>query len=536
LRAAADFLRVLGDPDAPALDIPALLADHDLSPDFPSPVLDAARSAAVPADPARRDLRAECILTIDPHDARDYDDAVSAAPLPAGGWRIAVHIADVAAFVPPDSSVDLEARRRGNTTYLVDRTIRMLPEDLTVRVCSLQPNEDHLAHTVEFTVAADGSVTPGPTYRSLIRSRACLSYDEVQAHFDGAPHPARADTPDLRAALSALRAASAAMRRRRFLDGALDFSLPEVHCTLDPSGNPLSFEKRRAPEAYALIEECMLAANRAVAQKLDAASFPAPWRVHPQPEPDQWTRMAAELRALGVPGPAPATSDDLNRIARAVADSPLRYIVTLTLLRNLQRAVYSPSAAPHFGLGFRRYLHFTSPIRRYPDLVAHRLLTALEDGLPPPVAAADVAELARYCSATEKESADMEAESLLVKRIRYYASLLARGENGPWTGTIIALNPKGLVVELVDTLQTGLLPYSALGRERFTLAPDDYVATSTRGSQYRLGQTVDVSISAIDEKTRRIDFYLPSLPPRPPRPAQKPSPKPAKNRPRKKHH
>ena len=509
----AQFVEDLGDPDAVENDVPALLLDRGCSEAFSDDVQKASRriqSAVSRRGPdlrGRADLRGKLILTIDPATAHDYDDAVSIESLPGNRWKLGVHIADVAAFVEPGSDVDREALRRGNSTYLVDRVVRMLPEDLTVRVCSLQPNEDHLAHTVDLVFDDHGNVLDVSTYRSVIRSRACLSYEKVQAFFDSGRLDG-ADDP-IRAALRDLRRLARKIRDLRFRNGALDYALPEVHCDLDAQGNPVGFSKRGSTEAYNLIEECMLAANRAVARKVFDARVPGIYRVHDEPSGEQWARMADELRALGHRA-APSTAHDLNRIARSVVGKPDQYIVTLTLLRNMKRAVYETASRPHFGLGFDHYAHFTSPIRRYPDLVLHRILCAIEEGRPSPAySKAEIEKLAIHCSATERESAELESQSIQVKRIRYFASLLDKGETGPFPGTIVSLNPKGLVVELSDTLQQGMLPFHALGRDRYFLGPDGLSAGTRRGSQFRLGQPIHVGLAAVDERLKRVDFFLP---------------------------
>ncbi|MBR4251237.1 MAG: VacB/RNase II family 3'-5' exoribonuclease [Kiritimatiellae bacterium] len=526
----AEFTEDLGDPEDPANDIPAILLDHGRREEFPQAVVKEARRARPPrrgADGAvprgREDLRGRTIVTIDPADAHDYDDAVSVDPLDGGGWRLGVHIADVAAYVEPGSEIDLEARRRGNSTYLPDRVIRMLPEDLTVRVCSLQPGEDHWTHSVEMDFLPDGTRTAVRTFRSVIRSAACLSYEQVQAWFDGAG-PGRIPERVL-PALGRLRDLARVLRDRRFAEGALDFSLPEVHVLVDAEGRTAGFEKRGSSEAYALIEECMLAANRAVAEKVFSAGLPCIYRIHEEPSDEQWARMDTELRALGQDGLRRRDARELNGIARGVVGRPEQYMVTLTLLRNMKRAVYAAECLPHFGLGFERYAHFTSPIRRYPDLLLHRILNALEERRRRPAYSADdIAALAVHCSGTERESAEMEIQAVVAKRIRWYAERLERHDVGPWPGVIVGLTPKGLIVELPDTLQQGMLPYAALGKERYCVADDQCSARGrSGGSPYRLGQPVDVILAAVDERLQRIDFALPEArPPRPPRRPRRP--------------
>lgn len=514
----AVFSEDLGDPEDPANDIPAILLDHGRSEAFAPAVVKAARRIEAPKPgrggrPApvprgREDLRGELIVTIDPADAHDYDDAVSVEALEGGGWRLGVHIADVAAYVEPGSEIDREAYRRGNSTYLPDRVVRMLPEDLTVRVCSLQPGEDHLAHSVEMEFEENGEMRAARTFRSVIRSSACLSYEQVQRWFDTG---AAGDIPEKALpTLGRLRSLARTLRDRRFAEGALDFALPEVHVLVDAEGRTTGFEKRGACEAYALIEECMLAANRAVAEKVRAAGLPCIYRIHEEPSDEQWARMDTELRALGQEGLKRREAGWLNEVARGVVGRPEQYMVTLTLLRNMKRAVYAAECVPHFGLGFGCYAHFTSPIRRYPDLLLHRILNALEEGRRRPAySAEEIAALAVHCSGTERDSAEMEMQAVVAKRIRWYAELLAARKVGPWTGVIVGLNPKGLIVELPDTLQQGMLPYAALGKERYYVADDLCSARGKAGgSPYRLGQKVEVILAAVDERLQRVDFAL----------------------------
>ena len=515
----AKFSEDLGDPDSVANDIPALLMDRGLSEAFPEEVKKAssrAHSLLVQrgADPRGRvDLRDQWIVAIDPATAHDHDDAVSIEALPGGRWKLGVHIADVAAYVEPGSPIDREALRRGNSTYLVDRAISMLPKDLTVRVCSLMPGEDHLAHSVEIIYDDQGQVLESKTFRSIIRSKGNLSYEQVQDFFETGRLEGVSE--EGLAALRHLRKLAKKIRVLRFQNGALDFALPEVHCDLDAAGNPVGFTQRGSSEAYNLIEECMLAANQIVARKVHEAGVPGIYRVHDEPSDVQWARMADELRALGHRAP-PKNVQDLNRLARSVRGGPEQYMVTLSFLRNMQRAVYEAECRPHFGLGFTHYAHFTSPIRRYPDLVLHRILIGIEEGRGAPAySAAEIEKLAIHCSETERESAELESQSIQIKRIRYFAGRLEKGEIGPYKGTVISLNPKGLIVELADSLQQGMLPYSALGGERYFISDDGYSAGARKGSSYRLGQPIEVGLAAVDEHLKRVDFFLPGAERRP---------------------
>lgn len=509
----AHFVEDLGHPDLAANDIPALLKDRGMTELFPAAVQKAAAQEHArflrhgPRLRGREDLREQLIVTIDPTGAHDHDDAISIEALPRRRWKLGVHIADVAAVVPPNSPLDLEARKRGNSTYLVDRVIRMLPQELTLRVCSLRPDEDHLTHSVELIYSDQGRLLESRTFRSVIRTRAALTYEQVQAFFDSghlAGAPAQVKKP-----LRQLQQLCRRIRAARIEHGALEFVVPEVQCRLDRQGNITSFVSRSASEAYQLIEECMLAANQAVARKIHAAQVPSLYRIHEEPAPDQWVRMGAELRALGIPT-LPRNTQALNQISQSVSGQPLYPMITLAMMRNLQRAFYGVNSQAHFGLGFTHYTHFTSPIRRYSDLVIQRILVAIEDGRKTPLySRAEIEKIAAACSATERESAEVESLSFQIKRARYFAARLKQGAVGPFAGTIVALNPKGAIVELSESQQQGMLPFAALGKARFRLAADGFMATTSQGRSLRLGQSIQVCLAAVDERLLRVDFCLP---------------------------
>jgi ribonuclease R len=498
-----------------ANEIPVLLFDHARSTAFSEAVLAESRNPALAeeADRARRDLRGRLVFTLDPADAHDFDDAISLDGAGEGRVRLGIHIADVAAYVLPGSAVDREARERGCTAYLVDRVERMLPEELTVKTCSLQPGEDHRAHTVDLVLdEATGEMLSCETFRSVIRSSARLDYEGVQEFLegrrDGNTFPA-----GIAPVLRRLAKLATILRKARFAAGALDFALPEIHCILGKDGEPQGFEKRGASEAYNLVEECMLLANKAVAEKLFAAKVPFLSRIHDAPDEEQWEAMGAQLAAMGLP--VVRNPREINRLMRQLRGDPREYMAQLAVLRNLNRAVYSEESRPHFGLAFRRYAHFTSPIRRYPDLIVHRMLCALEDGQKPVVSRAGLAAVAAECSEAERAAAELEQESVRLKRIRYYANLWRNGERGPWEGIVTGFSPKGIFVELADTFQTGLLPFSALADGFYEVAPNGLSASAGKKHSYRLGQRVWVAIGEVDERLGRIDWTVPEAPRKP---------------------
>ena len=499
---------VLGRPGDPGVDMLIVMRSRGLTQEFDTTVQAeaAGREPALSADDlaGRLDLRAAVAFTIDPSDAKDHDDAVSLARRADGGWDLGVHIADVSHFVRPGTEVDREARRRGNSVYMVDRFIPMLPKHLTTEVCSLRPQVDRLTHSVLLELDARGNVRRTQTAASVIHSRARLNYDQVQALLDG-----RADhgipeglVPPVRemAELSAL------VRRRRMQAGALDLNMPEVTCTLDEAGDVKEIRKRGAPGAYHLIEEFMLLANVAVADLLSRSKGPALYRIHEEPSEDQWAEMGVQMAALGLPA-RPADRADLQALCRQVAGKPIEYAAQLAVLRNLKRAVYSPTLQPHFGLAFDRYTHFTSPIRRYPDLVVHRLLKAVESRRRPPHDHEEAKRIALHCTETERNADEAEQESLAVKRVAYYQRQLERGEIGPWRALIVALTPRGLIVELLETLQRGLVPFASLGDDYFQLSDDRCRAIGRRTKAgWRLGQDLEVELVRVDTVRRLVDF------------------------------
>lgn len=506
----------LGPADAPGADMAGLLRSHGLEESFPSSVEKASRSIRSCGDSynekQRRDLRDELLFTIDPEDARDFDDAVSLTRPGGRHWVLSVHIADVAAYVPPDSPIDKEARSRGNSVYLVDRVINMLPRHLTEEVCSLSPHTDRFAHTIRMTVSSRGKVLDYETFPSLIRSSARLNYDQVQAWLKNGQ--AEGVEPAVGSMLDDMHRLSDVLRRKRARSGSILFEMPEVRCVLNEQGETTNIVPRTAYAAYHLIEEFMLLANQTVARHITEKGFPTIYRVHDAPDEEQWERVVVDLRALGIDAPV-ATRDDLNAIAESVAGEPVAHIVNLAMLRNLKRAVYSAERAEHFGLAFTHYLHFTSPIRRYSDLIVHRVLKAMERGEPAPYSCEEMKSIADHISQTEREADEAEQESVHLKRIEYFAAKLDAGNTGPYQALITSMNRRGVLVELVDTLQQGLVPFALMANDHYRI--NDHrnraVGRHTRHT-LKIGDVLDVELVRVDKARKRIDF----------RPAEEPTP------------
>lgn len=499
----------IGDRNDPNVEMQCILRAHGFRQTFPEEVLQAAAGMPHELRPEdyenRRDLRGQLTFTIDPETARDFDDAISIEKT-SEGFRLSVHIADVAHFVEPGEALDREALRRGNSVYLVDRVVMMLPPELTTRICSLNPRTDRLAHTVEILLSADGEMLGAEHFRSVIHSDARLTYDQVQTLFSGDEHtgiPSR-----VAEALAMLRPLVRRVRARRVANGSLEIETAQIKCLLGPDGKVASIVKGKAREAYQLIEECMLLANVAVARRLKEAGRPAVHRIHEEPDEDQWAQMGAELQALGV-NALPASRADINAVIEKSLGTPMEYAVSLAVLRNLKRAGYSSEARGHFGLAFDDYVHFTSPIRRYPDLVIHRLLSALETGARTPYRPGELEAIAAQCTRTETEADAAEKESIELRRVEYYGDLLYKGEIGPYPGCIVKIIGKGLIVEITETLQRGLVPFASMTDDHFEVNDARTRATGRRWKKvFKTGDLLEVDLVKVDVVRRFIDFRI----------------------------
>lgn len=513
---SGEIIEDIGHRDAPGVAMQCIIRSHGYEQEFPETVMKEVRKLHTERNDisleGRIDLRDEMIFTIDPESARDFDDAVSIAAHPDGGWAVGVHIAAVAEWVKPGSAIDKEALRRGNSVYLVDRVIMMLPKELTAEVCSLSPNRDAYAHTVELHLSESGKVKSCKTYRSVIHSKARLSYKQVQSFFDGErEHGIPAEVVER---LDLLRPLARRLRQDRFANGSVDIEMPQVNCILGPDGKVARIERSTAKEAYALIEELMLLANKAVAEKILAAAMPSLYRIHEEPEPEQWAKMAEELQALGIPE-TPLTRGDINRIIQGIPEGPLKFAATLSMLRNFKRAEYAAECSPHFGLAFERYTHFTSPIRRYPDLQIHRILAALEEGHPAPFPKKRLAEIAVHCSETEREAEEAEKESVEMKRIEFYNDRLLAGEIGPYSGTVVKIIRRGMIVELNESLQCGMVAFADLHDDYYQVNETGTRATGERGSKgWTIGDVLEVELVKVDLTRRLVDFRVAGTPER----------------------
>ncbi len=509
-------LRRLGRPDVARDVLEALMIDRGLRRRFDPLVEREARAAAErpPHEAGRKDLRHLTTFTIDPPTARDFDDAISAERLTGGAVRVWVHIADVAAHVPPGSAVDREAYRRATSVYVPGKVEPMLPEALSNQACSLVPHQDRLAVTVELDL--DGAVvTRSAFHRSLIRSDARLDYPRVDRIFAGAE---RAEEP-WAAPLEAARAAAAALEAARQARGALAVESVEPEFDFSHEGHVTGLVPTEQTESHRLIEHLMIAANEAVAGLLESRKLPALYRVHERPEPARVEHLVAQLAALDVPTPPlPATMSpqqagamvgDISRLVDAHVRRTGRGRAALTslVLRSLKQAHYSARNTGHHGLQSARYCHFTSPIRRFPDLICHRaLLAAIGAGEEPPAASA-MEGAGEWCSLRERDAASIERSADDVARsFLLEAELFRRGWESEWPGEVIGVIGAGAFVAFGDGHE-GLLPVRRLRGDWWDLDPLEVMLIGAQsGKAIRLGDPVTVRVERVDAPRGRADL------------------------------
>ena len=500
----------LGRPGDPSQDVLAIVFAQGFSEAFPPEVMDEADRVPlhVPATEVqggRKDLRNLSLVTIDGVDARDFDDAVYAEEQPGGAIRLWVAIADVSHYVRPGSALDAEAFRRGTSVYLPDRVLPMLPERLSNGICSLRPDEDRLCLVTEMAFDSRGSRTATELYPAVMRSAARCTYDEVQRVLDGehVPHRDR-----LRPLFERLQRLGRTLRRVREERGAIDFDLPETRPELDEQGRPVRIVRRERKESHRIVEDCMLAANEAVAAYFQERELPSVYRFHGEPDPDKLAAFAELGRAHGftVPGKGEPTSRELNLFMRGLVGHPGQRALNQLLLRSMMQAVYSPDQVGHYGLGAEEYLHFTSPIRRYPDLLVHRLLRAhWERGRSPRPGRElqhEMDELRRMAEhSSERERAAMKCEREVNA---LYGCLLMEDRVGEeFAATVSSLADFGFFVELDAEHVEGLVRADDLGSGH-RLVVGALVWPS--GRRVQVGQALTVRLAGVNVQRRQMDF------------------------------
>ena len=499
---------VLGPADAPGVDVQVVARRHALRREFPEEVRIVAARMPRKIPPkeiaARERFDDPAAVTIDGETARDFDDAVAVADLPGGGWRLFVHVADVSYYVKPGDTIDKEAQARGTSVYFPNRVYPMMPERLADDLCSLRPGEDRLVQTVVIDYDRKGEVVGTRFADGVIRSAARLTYTQVAGLIEGnggrAPLPA-----EIAGMLHRAEALRDVLETRRHARGSIDFDLPAPVILLDVEGAMTGIKIEPRNRAHRMIEEFMLAANEAVAEWLSSRKVPCLFRVHDSPDPLKIEGLEAIARSLGLSlksGREGVRPKDVQRLLGDAEGLPAYPVVAQIALRSMKQARYSPEDSGHFGLAAPHYLHFTSPIRRYPDLVAHRALRAARHRAKPAVRG-DLEPLADACSKLEREAEAAERELLDWKKVKFL-----RGREGEeLDGIVTGVARFGLFVQLDGGIAEGLVRIERLGSEWLEFDPVRHeLRGSSSGRVWRLGDAMRVRIERVDTVLRRVDL------------------------------
>jgi len=505
-----EVTEVLGRPGQPGVDILAIVHTHELPVGFPPDVLEeadeiasASRDVWGPED--RVDFRERLTFTIDPADAKDHDDAISIERMDGERFRVGVHIADVSHFVTERSAIDLEAFSRATSIYLVDRVLPMLPEVLSSDLCSLKPGEDRLTLSLLLEMDTEGGVLSTELASGVIRSRHALTYEEAQEIIDGA----RDTDSETQEALRQLRELAVQLRTRRQDRGGLDFDLPEARVIVNAAGEPTDIQRMLRLETHRLIEEFMILANESVARLARKKKLPFIYRIHEPPDRDRFERLREFVAGFGLslPKNSHRSPRSLQKLLKTVEGRPEESVVSTLILRSMKQARYSAECEEHFGLGSSAYTHFTSPIRRYPDLAIHRVVRrALIEKKPVPESVGEqMIAVALRSSAREREAMEAERDSVELKKIEY----MERHLGDHFKGTISGVTSFGVFVLLDDVLAEGLLHVSQLNDDYYHFVEAEHsLVGEVRKRRFRLGDRMEVQVVSVDREARQLDLGL----------------------------
>lgn len=506
-----DIIEVLGAADNPSVDTLSVIRQNRIRDDFPHEVMREVESVSALMDEpgSREDLTDRLVLTIDPERARDFDDALSLEKDDAGNRVLGVHIADVSHFVTPGSEIDEEASKRGNSVYLPDKVIPMLPEQLSNGICSLNPGEDRLTFSAFLTVDGKGTVIKRRFAKTVIRSFCRLTYEEALSVLENR------DKKDIPESLSVnghrllrdLNRLAQQWRKRRFARNALQLDIPECEIVMGENSLMTGVRAVATDVSHQLVEECMIAANEAVAAELAGKKIPLMSRLHEPPGPDKIEELTGELVDMGYSPGDLGNRRNLAAFLRSVTGDPLEYHVKIAVLRKMKRALYSSDDTGHYGLAKKFYAHFTSPIRRYPDLVLHRQLHAYLLGSSLPYNRKSLAQIAMACSESEEIAEKAERDVVEIKKYRYLQQQIDENRRETYDAVVAKVVNFGMFVDVPDLLLQGMVHVSAVS--------DKFVRYSRRnqtfraGSKtYKLGTKLRVLPCRVDFDKRQIDFSL----------------------------
>jgi len=545
LNPAGDLVEVLGKTHQPDAEFKALLYKYQLDAEFPANVMKEAENIPDTVDAAhiegRQDVRDVFTFTIDPDDAKDFDDALSIEPAGDKRWRIGIHIADVSAYVKPGGALDTEAQRRGNSTYLVGTVIPMLPHALSNGLCSLVEGEDRLTKSVFITYSESAEVVDVAFANTVIRSDKRLTYRQARAflkeddfaairstplppgHQTGATGRSLEEVGDaeikrLREDIRQLWSIAAKARKKRFRKGALDLDMTDVKIYVDEDGYADRIEKQVHDESHQLIEEFMLAANEAVGAVMRRNDYPCIYRVHDEPEEDKLEELRETMITFGVQCGNLSKPREMSALLEKLKTHPQGYSLKLHVLRSLKQAQYRAEPDGHYGLAKRDYTHFTSPIRRYSDLIVHRVLHNYMHKFGAPSAEANpdirykqekLVSMADHLCVTERNSVDAERDSIKEKLLEFFERELSREQPRAFRAVIVDVRNHGMFVELTDSLAYGLVHVSTLADDLYILNSDGTALVGRRKKRaFHLGDSVMVEVERVDRFKRQIDFRV----------------------------
>jgi len=512
-QAIGKIVEILGDHMAPGMEMEIAIRNYELPHKWPSAVLDEVGrfGTEVPADviTGREDIRALPLVTIDGEDSRDFDDAVFCEP-EDHGWRLLVAIADVSSYVYPDSALDNEARVRGNSVYFPENVIPMLPEILSNHLCSLNPDVDRLCMVCELHITAGGMIRKSRFFAGVMRSHARLTYNKVAAMLVGRDAALRKEYLALTSHLEHLYSLYRILQMAREKRGAIDFERPETRIIFGEQRKIERIIPTVRNDAHRMIEEFMIAANIAAADLMIKHKLPMVYRVHQEPSVDKLTDLKAFLSELGLRlgGGEQPGAKDYAKLISSVRDRPDRHLIETVLLRSLKQAIYHPDNVGHFGLALPAYTHFTSPIRRYPDLLVHRGIRHILSGKSTTefsYSADNMQALGDHCSMTERRADEATRDAVDWLKCEYMMSRV--GQEFP--GIITTVTSFGLFVELDDIYVEGLVHVTALENDYYHFDPVKHRMVGERtGKVYRLADKIHVKLARVDLDDRKIDFVL----------------------------
>lgn len=501
--------KVLGDRGKSGVDTQTVIVNHGLPTEFPEAALEEAREQAATFDAEdvdqREDLTGNVILTIDPTDARDFDDAISLTRSDDGHWHLGVHIADVSHFVVPGSPLDDEAQLRATSVYLPTMVIPMLPEIISNGLASLQEGKRRYTKTCFIEFTAEGTPVDVRLSRTVINNKKRLRYEEVMPIVEDHPDAIEV-APEIETLLKNMYELAMILRGRRFERGALELSNPEIDLVFNDDMQVVGAKREHDDPSHDIIEEFMLAANIATAVKLHSLGWPFPRRSHPDPDPMRLRKFKTFVEALGYELPQEQDKYALQALLDAVKDKPEERAVNMALLKSMQQAVYTGLEIGHYALSEPQYCHFTSPIRRYPDLIVHRLIEAIVLGKKSHKGpSGEVLErLCQHCSDMSRRAEAAERELTSVKLLSYYENRIGEEMKAVVTG----VERFGLFCQGIDLPVEGLIPIRSLGNDYFDFEENLYRLSGRNGETFQLGDELMVKVAAVDMDRRQLEFAI----------------------------